>query len=637
MSDTGEGWIHRRGQRPDEPKLSSLLRRQQEGHSGLPETEYTTEDGKRLVLSEIFEEEPVPLTVFVQDKRFLANPPLSPVQYDAVRHAEQIYYQDLYPLMAQEFGDYWTPVRFVNLMTLEWGKGSGKDHICRIASMRVAYLLLCLRSPQIYYGMPEQDNIHMLNIASSSNQAQRAFFKPITKAVARPGNWFADKAEPGMNVVVYDKNIEAISGHSESESQEGLNLMLAVADEIDAFKSKEEIERYRGRGVREPTKSAEAILDMMKTSASTRFPECYKNLRISYPRYQGSTIQTLRRKAYADIDKKGENSRHYVSGPLCTWEVNPRVKGKEAFADDYEEDPVLARAKYECQPARSVNPFFSNEVVIDDMFIESDQPEPVLVDYVWNPSKLRGQDRGAWDVKFIIDSMQIYPIRGARYAMHGDIGIRKDRAGIAMAHVARWDEVEELIMDEEEGEHFRRLSKPVVKVDFVTSFEALANAQPHPREVQIRWYRELATELTRRGFPIIRYTFDGYQSTDAMQILESRGVEAERVSMDTTTAHWDNLKDMASEGRVYAPYRATCKSELLALSRQPNGKIDHPPGGSKDEADALCGAVEGALEVGGSEESEAPQAYPATNVPELIYSGPGLPEGFEDVSLRFTH
>lgn len=74
----------------------------------------------------IFEEEPVPLDVFVRDRAYLANPPLSPVQYEAVRHAERVYYAATYDLLAssadKQVRDYWSrPTRMVNFLELEWG------------------------------------------------------------------------------------------------------------------------------------------------------------------------------------------------------------------------------------------------------------------------------------------------------------------------------------------------------------------------------------------------------------------------------------------------------------------------------------------------------------------------------------
>src|SRR6185437_11324037 len=68
----------------------------------------------------------VPLSVFVQDKKYLANPPLSDEQYEAVRHIEKVYLPETYRLLAssadREVRNYWSaPCRMVNLVTLEWG------------------------------------------------------------------------------------------------------------------------------------------------------------------------------------------------------------------------------------------------------------------------------------------------------------------------------------------------------------------------------------------------------------------------------------------------------------------------------------------------------------------------------------
>lgn len=577
----------------------------------------------------IFAEEPVDLTTFVQDSNYLKNPPLSLVQYDAVRHIERIYYPETYGLIAQEFESgkkwgalhvgavsswrdepYWSvPCRMINFATLQWGKGGGKDHVCRVISMRIAYLLMCLRSPQHYYGLPEQDSIHLLNVASTSQQANEAFFKPITKAVKR--GWFAKMCVPRQNTISFAKNIEAVSGHSDAESQEGLNLMLGIADEIDAFKSKKEMSTRRGATAREPTKSAEGILNMMRTSASTRFPEVFKQVRISYPRYLGSTIQRLTEEGKADLKENGEKSRHFVSGPMATWEVNPRVKGKEVFAADYKEDPVMARSKYECKPSRATNPYFRNYHAIDACFV-SQRQEPIEVSYQVEQTA----SRSVWVPKYTFAD-DFYPVRGAVYAMHADLAVLGDRAGIAMAHVVKYSEHEASAEDEDGALHVVREVRPHVKVDFVISYTSDSSAQP-PREIQIRWARQLAFELIRRGFSIRRYSFDTFQSFDSMQILESKGIDTARVSTDTSDELWRNLRDLAYEGRLTIPRPPTVdeanpsfllRDELLSLTRLPNGRLDHPFDGSKDLADALAGAVYGAIQCGGQEESGTARAH----------------------------
>ncbi len=582
----------------------------------------------------VFAEEPVPLTVFVQDAAYLGNrdQALSMVQYEAVRHIERIYYEATYELLAAEergrrkpgtlsvgavsaWRDepYWSiPTRMINFATLQWGKGSGKDHVCRIASLRIAYLLLCLDSPQEYYGIPWQDTIHLLNVASSSGQAQQAFFMPVVRAVKR--GWFAGKCEPRQNVISYAKNVESISGHSDAESQEGLNLLLGIADEIDAFKSKKEMAVRRGQSAREPTKSAEGILNMMRTSGATRFPEVYKQVRISYPRYLGSTIQRLTKEAQDDIDARGIDSRHYVSGPLPTWEVNPRVKGKEAFAQDYDEDPIMARARYECRPARAINPYFRNHQALDACLTPARQA-PVEVGYQVEAAP--GSARRVWVPKYTF-AESFYPIRGAVYAMHADMAVTGDRAGIAMAHVAQYSEHEIIGEDEDGAPHPIRELRPHVKVDFVAHYSADPSADP-PREIQIRWARQLCFELIRRGFNIRRFTFDLFQSMDSMQILEDKGIETERVSTDLSEDPWRTLRDLAYEGRLViprvvgedpdTPVPMLLRDELLSLTKLPNGRVDHPSDGSKDEADALACAVLGAIAAGGAEEPGGARNY----------------------------
>ncbi len=583
-------------------------------------------DGGPNSLSLIFDEEPVSLTIFVQDRNYLGNPPLSPVQYEAVRHIERIYYPELYLAMARSFEagkqlgrlnigpvtswrdePYWSqPIRLSNLITLQWGKGSGKDHVARIASMRIAYLLLCLNSPQGYYGMPAQDTIHLLNVASSSAQAQQAFFMPIVKAV-RASRWFTSRCEPKQNVVSYAKNIESISGHSDAESQEGLNLMLAIADEIDAFKTKKETQARRGVSAREPTKSAEGIIEMMRTSGSTRFPKVFKNVYISYPRYLGSTIQVLTAAAKEDVKTNGIDSRHFVSGPLATWEVNPRVPGKEAFKQDYIDDPVMARAKYECKPARAINPYFRNHLAVDASFIPHEQM-PLTVGYNLED----GVAHPVWVPRYAFAD-HLIPIRGAIYAMHADLAVSGDRAGIAMAHVARYATHEVIAEDEDGAPHTITESRPHVKVDFVVSFSADPSANP-AREIQIRWARQLCFELIRRGFNIRRFSFDGFQSTDSMQILTAKGIDCEKVSTETSEDPWRNLRDLMYEGRVTVPRPAIAdekdpppfllRDELLSLTRLPSGRIDHPADSSKDEADALACSVLGAVKCGGEEHGD---------------------------------
>lgn len=559
-------------------------------------------------LERLFWEEPVPLDVFVQDRKYLNNPPLSPIQYEFVQHIERIFLPETFTLMAEEFGGYWhdtRDIRIVNNIIGQWGKGGGKDHSVRMAHLRVTYLLLCMRSPQRYFDMPDQDSIHLLNIAANSGQANRAFFKPMTEAVKR--GWFKDFADPKRDTIEYDKHIEAVSGHSDAEGQEGLNLLLGVADEIDAFKAQSEMVGT-GRRTREASTSAESILEMLKTSASTRFPDTYKRVAISYPRYLGSTIQRLTVEAKADNKLMGRESRDYVSGPYATWEVNPRISGKDKFADDYRKDPAGAAAKYECKPSRSSDAYFRNPQLFRQAVTRPEQPLSITYRVATVRSDETQVPVRVWEPDFHF-AEDLLPVDGAVYAIHADLAIRGDRAGISMSHVKEQRDQTEKIIDEEGnvlGE--TTISVPIVKNDFTVAFTADTAARDEdgsvmPREIQIRWVRILIFHLIRRGFAIKRVTYDQFQSADSMQTLERHGIQTDRVSTDVNDNVWKAVKDVVSEGRLEMAHDPMLQIELESLTRLPNGKVDHPPGGSKDMADAFGASIVGALLIGGEEDA----------------------------------
>jgi hypothetical protein len=449
-----------------------------------------------------------------------------------------------------------------------------------------------------------------------------------------------------MNTIIYDKNIEAISGHSDAEGQEGLNLILGVADEIDAFKARNELVGG-GRKAREASTTAEGILEMLKTSASTRFPQTYKRVAISYPRYLGSTIQKLTEEAKVNVERSPSTSIYFASGPYATWEVNPLRKGKQEFASDYEEDPVEAAAKYECKPARATNPYYRNFYIFKQAVDRDTQPLSVGYKRRMVESEVTKEKTLGWEPVFTF-SPGFKPIQGARYAMHGDLAISGDRAGVAMSHISHYEEREEVVASGKDGEQVtQKTSVPVIRNDFTVTFEADSGAEP-AREIQVRWARELAFELVKRGFPIVSYTFDSFQSADNIQILQQHGIPSDKLSPDRDQSIWRTLKDIASEGRLRMSFNQLLLNELEALSVF-GKKVDHPPNGSKDAADAFACSVVGALVAGGEEDPDGTMVNMGDTIFEVgdeIHLADGLgslspigmesilslPSGFEEYS-----
>jgi hypothetical protein len=334
--------------------------------------------------------------------------------------------------------------------------------------------------------------------------------------------------------------------------------------------------------------------------------------------------------AEKDNAEKGEKSRYFASGPHATWEANP-LRKKEQFADDYDKDAILARAKFEAKPSRAIDPFFKNIQAIESCTI-AHEIDPLAVDYtletVTQPGRAPAQ---VWKPVYAYGPTLI-PIQGASYVIHGDLAIKNDRAGVAMAHIKSWEEIQTISYAEDGSEVHNWELRPHVVVDFVIGFEATKQTDP-PRDIQIRWVRQLIQDLRNQGFAIQRVSFDGFQSVDSMQILESVGLETKKISADKDDSVWKNLNDLLSEGRISIPGRVKPENptpedetilyrELTSLMRTPNGKIDHPIAGGKDLADAVACAAQSALEVGGQESSDGGRAYAGANVFEAIRMNP---------------
>jgi hypothetical protein len=543
-----------------------------------------------------FEVEPVPLMPFLREQRFLGLPPLSDEQFAAVLHAERIYFEPTYEALG------WEPVRMVNEIALAWGKGSGKDYVSRIMLSRAIYLLQCLESPQAYFGMPGSETIHVTNIATAAPQARFVFFEPWVRLLSR-SPWFKDRMEPLTTSISFDKGLLAQSGHSSVESQEGQNLLMAVIDEYSGFKTAAELLTKKRLADREPVQSAEGIYKTALSSIRSRFPLTGKLIAISFTRFRNDPIDLLEKRASADQERRGARSRMYGSR-AATWEVNP-TRSRSDFDDDFENDPLDAQCRYMCQPSASPHRYFQNllalrramGIPLDVEEVWSLDPSPgVTVSYEYVAEPVDEEVEPGWEVSF--DFSGLVPHK-APCAIHIDLGITQDLAGVAMSHVTGWYEKVFPVRDEVTGLVEERVERrPRVKTDFVMAFEQqrgdFAKGIPGS-DIQISWVRELIFALIRAGFSVRMVTMDGYQSTDTLQLLSRRGIKAELYSLDRNTEGYDVLKSLVYGGDIELPFHPLAFTELESLVKVSDRKIDHQAGMSKDMADAIAGSVRGAV------------------------------------------
>ena len=528
---------------------------------------------------EQFEDIPVDVKTFVESPDYLGQPPLSPIQYDIVEAMSQIYKKpDLLNLLGTEAGARHYEKYTKNEIILQLGKGSGKDHTSTVACAYVVYKLLCLKDPARYFGKPSGDAIDIINVAVNAEQAKNVFFKGFKNKIEK-SPWFAGKYEAKVNSVSFNKSITVYSGHSERESHEGLNLFMAVLDEISGFAS--EVGTGNDQG-----KTADNLYKAFRGTVDSRFPDLGKVVLLSFPRYNGDFIS----KRYEEVimEKEVIERRHKFiineelpEGPdnefeivweedqivsykyprmfalkRPTWEVNPTRK-IEDFKIAFLTDMGDAMMRFACIPTFSSDAFFK----------QKDKLEKCMT--LRNPV----DNYRRFDLTFKPDPDKVYYV-------HADLAQKHDKCAVAIAHVDKWVNIQ-VIKDYEQV-------APIVVVDAVAWWEPKVEGPVNLSDVK-NWI----INLRREGFNIGMVTFDRWQSFDIQQELKAVGMRTDTVSV--AKKHYEDLAMMIYEERVAMPMIPLLLEEMSELKIMKNNRVDHPRKKSKDLADAVCGAVFGAI------------------------------------------
>ena len=164
--------------------------------------------------------------------------------------------------------------------------------------------------------------------------------------------------------------------------------------------------------------------------------------------------------------------------------------------------------------------------------------------------------------------------------MHVDLALTKDYAGVAIGYVEGFRTIER-------GDDREIL--PVIRFDMTLEIRP-----PSGGEIVFENIRKLIYKAVELGLPIKWITFDQYQSRDSMQILAQRGFTVGYCSMDKETVPYDFTKQAFYDDRVKLPKHDRALTELIRLEMNvKKQKIDHPPNGSKDVADAIAGVIYG--------------------------------------------
>ena len=371
------------------------------------------------------------------------------------------------------------------------------------------------------------------------------------------------------------------SGHSQRESWEGYNLLFAVLDEISGF----DLDSTSGN---EQAKTASSIYKMFRGSVDSRFPQYGKLLLLSFPRFKNDYIQQRYNEVIADkeiiirkhtfkvdedlpdgtegnefhIEWEEDHIINYTVPRVFalkrpTWEINPTISITD-LAMNFYSDPIDALSRFACMPPEAIDALFHSrekvEAAFSNLNIALDQSNSFKDWFQPDPEKA--------------------------YYIHVDLAQKHDHCAVTMAHVDRW------VTMKLAGAYTD--AQPYVVVDAIRYWTPTKE-----KSVDFTEVKNYIISLKQRGFNIKRVTFDRWNSFDMMEQLKSYGMNCEVLSV--AKKHYEDMLLCVMEERLNGPKINLIIDELLELRIVKKDKVDHPRKGSKDLADATCGAIYNAI------------------------------------------
>lgn len=467
------------------------------------------------------------------------------------------------------------------------GIGSGKSFLSQVLANYSTYTLLCMNAPHKFYKLTADKPITIMNMGPTATQAENVVFSGI-KSLMENSPFFA-KFQPRAlsRSISFDREmIMVMPGNSRSTTPLGYNLFAGILDEAAFYLDTDEKD------------VAEDIYTGLQRRIVSRFGYDGLLVGISSPRYVDDFIM---RKL-----KEGEKYTRTYARTMPTWKCVPKEKQdlahrfyfncRKGFIEEtpptdfgivnkiedvfdpnaeiweipgdyktsFQQNPEKAKRDFGAVPSLTLQGFFPLPFVVRKSF-KDDRPVPYDANNIPKlPEALR-----------------------TSYFIHIDLALNKDgkgdAAGFCMAHFEDWHVTEngekqkkvyvDLLM--------RILAGPLGKIDFED-------------------IRQMIYNIRAQGYSIKRVTLDGFESEDFMQILNKKSIRAEYLSVDRTIDPYNTLKEVIYGDRLNCHPMEFAITELCRLEVHKSTKIDHPSGGSKDVADALCGAVYNVIMDGGS-------------------------------------
>lgn len=552
-----------------------------------------------------YDEIPVDIETFLHDKQYLGNG-----LYDGNKFTVFPYWVETLKKM---FPDNTTTT--CNTLVLTGGIGLGKSFMAVLCMLYLLHRMLCLKDPYNYYGLQPIDKISFALINVTQEAAKGVAWDKLQQLV-QSSPWFMSHGfTSGRSEIVWNPNkrIELIIG-SNNNAVIGRALFSSFTDEVnfsamttdtDKIKKKQktlisQIEARMQSRFMKGTKLPTLQIIASSKSSDQSFLDSYINTK---KKNNSKTTLVIDEPQWVIRNDKDSPNKFYVAvgNKFLASEVLPkdapeelidsyRSKGyqmllvPEGYYEQFVDNVELSLTDIAGISTTSALKYISgirlNEIKVDNYV------NPFLKDIIETGTGDKQQYSEWFNINLVQKSCKNKPLY-----IHLDMSKSGDKTGIAGV----W------IMGKRAGAGNDNQSKEAYyKVAFSVSIKA-----PKGYEISFEKNKTFIRWLKSQGFKIKGVTMDTYQSAQIKQQLIADGFDAKILSVDRL----DNVQ--GTKTKVCLPYAffktaiyehrlelyRKCDlltDEIVGLEKEPDGHINHPEGGtqgSKDQADAVCGAL----------------------------------------------
>ena len=556
-----------------------------------------------------FEEVPVDIMTFISEEKYLGRGLYSVDEFTGERKCTVFpYWLDK---LKEIFPDNLT-TRY-NTIVLTGSIGLGKSFIAVICQLYLLYRMMCLKDPYTYYGLQPIDKItfSMLNVTLEA--AQGVGWDKMQQLL-QSSEWFMEKGNMNASRTnpqwMPPKGIELVFGSS-NRHVVGRALFSNFSDEVN-FGVGNNVEKQKaklkkmisqidarmisrfGKGTYLPTMNIiasskdseqafmESYIEMKrqnesKTTLIVDEPQWVVRNDKGSPDDPGSFYVAVGNKFLAHellpIDVTEEEVQAYRDKGYFMLKVPPIYR--EAFEDNID----LALTDNAGISTSSTTKYISGVRLTQIKTDTYKNPFTKDVIEVGNSPDDVMQYANFFDLSRISPRDLVRPL-----FIHLDMSLSGDKTGIAGVWIT--------------GKRPQKVGEdPSKELEFKVAFSVSVKA-PKGFQVSFEKNRNFIRWLRDRGFAIKGISSDTYQSAQIQQQLKSDGFKTKILSVDRVDNSTKSCLPYAFfKSAIYERHLQMFKDcqllteEIVSLERLSDGHIDHPQNGSKDQSDAVCGAL----------------------------------------------